>query len=230
MSFEGSFGQLSREWIEASVRRRYSYGFTWLGRPVIQYPQDLQALQELIWTIRPRLILETGVAHGGALVFYASMLELLGADGLAVGVDVEIRPHNRAALDAHPLRHRYRLIEGSSTEPGIAAQVRQLSEGRDPVLVVLDSNHTHEHVLAELRLYSPLVRAGSYVVVLDTVIDDLPDELYPDRPWSRAANPKTAVREFLATSDRFVVDTALEERLGITVAPSGWLRCTADPS
>lgn len=230
MSFEGEFGKLSRQWLEASVRRRYSYGFTWLGRPVIQYPQDLQALQELIWRIQPRLVVETGVAHGGALVFYASMLELIGGDGLVVGVDVEIRPHNREALEAHPLRRRYRLIEGSSTAPSVVAEVAALARGRDPVLVVLDSNHTHDHVLSELQLYSQLVRAGSYAVVLDTVIDDLPDDLYPDRPWSSTSNPKTAVRAFLASSPRFELDLEIEERLGITVAPSGWLRCVADPS
>ncbi len=222
------FRELSRRWMEASVRRRYSYGFTWLGRPVIQYPQDLLALQELVCRVRPRLIVETGVAHGGSLVFHASLLELLAGDGRVLGIDVEIRPHNRAALDAHPLRRRIDLVEGSSIDPAVVAAACAAAEQRAPVMVVLDSLHTHAHVLAELRSYSPLVGAGSYLVVLDTVIEELPDDLYPDRPWSRGDNPMTAVRAFLAENTRFEVDRELEERLGITTAPSGFLRCVKD--
>lgn len=219
------FAELSRRWLAASVRQRYSYGFTWLGRPVIQYPQDLLALQELVFRVRPRLVLETGIAHGGSLVFQASLLELLGDEGRVLGIDIDIRAHNRAALDAHPLRKRIDLLEGSSIDPQVAAQVHAHAAGRAPVLVVLDSMHTEAHVLAELRLYSPLVGPGSYVVVLDTVIEDLPDDLYPDRPWSRGNNPKTAVHAFLRENARFEIDHELEGRLGITTAPDGFLRC-----
>ncbi len=222
------FEELSRRWLEASVRRRYSYGFTWLGRPVIQYPQDLVALQELVWRVRPGLIVETGVAHGGSLVFHASLLELLGGDGRVLGIDVEIRPHNRAALDEHPLRRRIDLIEGSSIAPDVVAQVHAAARERAPVLVVLDSMHTHAHVLAELRAYAPLVSPQSYLVVLDTVIEHLPDDLYPDRPWSRGDNPFTAVRAFLAEDGRFEVDAQIEARLGITTAPGGFLRRVRD--
>jgi cephalosporin hydroxylase len=222
---EEDFAALSRRWLAASVRRRYSYGFTWLGRPVIQYPQDLLALQELLFRIRPRLVIETGIAHGGSLVFHASLLQLLGDEGRVLGIDVDIRAHNRAALDAHPLRPRIELLEGSSIDPHVAAQVRARAAGHAPVLVILDSMHTEGHVLDELRLYSPLVGVGSYVVVLDTVIEDLPDDLYPDRPWSRGNNPKTAVHAFLRENTRFEIDHELEGRLGITTAPDGFLRC-----
>lgn len=222
---DDDFATLSRRWLAASVRRRYSYGFTWLGRPVIQYPQDLLALQELLFRIRPRLVIETGIAHGGSLIFHASLLELLGDDGRVLGIDIDIRAHNRSALDAHPLRPRIDLLEGSSIDAGIAEQVHARAAGRSPVLVVLDSMHTEAHVLAELRLYSPLVAVGSYVVVLDTIIEDLPDDLYPDRPWSRGNNPKTAVHAFLGENKRFEIDHEIEARLGITTAPDGFLRC-----
>lgn len=222
------FDALSLRWLEASVRRKYSYGFTWLGRPVIQYPQDLLALQEIVWQTRPRLIVETGVAHGGSLVFHASLLELLGGDGRVLGIDIDIRAPNRAALDAHPLRRRIDLVEGSSVDPRVVAQVFDAARGREPVMVVLDSLHTHEHVLEELRRYAPLVRAGSYLVVLDTVIERLPDDLYPDRPWSRGDNPFTAVHAFLRESARFEIDREIEARLGITTAPDGFLRCVRD--
>jgi cephalosporin hydroxylase len=222
------FETLSRNWLEESVRQRYSYNFTWLGRPVIQYPQDLMALQELIWRIRPEVIVETGIAHGGSLVFNASMLELIGGRGRVIGVDIDIRAHNRAALDDHPLRGRIELIEGSSIDEAVVrAVVESVGEAR-PVLVILDSMHTHAHVLAELRSYSPLVSAGSYVVVLDTVIADLPGDLYPDRPWSPEDNPRTATLEFLGEDSRFEVDTELEQRLAITTAPGGFLRCIGD--
>lgn len=230
MTERDEFESLSARWLEASIRRKYSYGFTWLGRPVIQYPQDLVALQELVWQIRPRLIVETGVAHGGSLVFFASLLELLGGDGLVVGIEVDLRAHNREALEQHPLRRRYRLIDGSSVDEGVAREVRGLALERQPVLVVLDSNHTHEHVLRELELYSPLVKRGSYLVVLDTVVEDLPDDVYPDRPWARGNNPKTAVYAFLAGCDRFEIDSAIDDRLALSVAPSGYLRCIRDPT
>ncbi|MBO9520728.1 MAG: cephalosporin hydroxylase family protein [Nocardioidaceae bacterium] len=222
------FESLSRQWMEESVRERYSYNFTWLGRPVIQYPQDMIAIQELIWRIRPQVIVETGIAHGGSLVFSASMLELIGGPGRVIGVDIDIREHNREALDEHPLRHRMRLLEGSSIDSDIVRKVHEEVGDAAPVLVILDSMHTHDHVLAELRAYSPLVSAGSYVVVLDTVIADLPDDLYPDRPWTSADNPRTAAAAFVAESSRFEVDTELERRLAITTAPGGYLRCMQD--
>ncbi|MGI8550090.1 MAG: cephalosporin hydroxylase family protein [Dehalococcoidia bacterium] len=204
---------------------KYSYNFTWLGRPIIQYPQDILALQEIIWTVQPDLIIETGIAHGGSLIFSASMLELLGGDRQVVGIDIEIRKHNREAIEDHPLFRRITMIEGSSTDERVAEGVREIAAGRHHVMVVLDSNHTHAHVFRELTLYSPLVTVGSYLVVLDTVIEDMPDAAFPDRPWGKGNNPKTAVQEFLRTTDRFQIDTEIERKLLITAAPGGYLKC-----
>lgn len=217
----------ARAFFDATARYRYSYNWTWLGRPIIQYPQDVMALQEIVWRVRPRTIVETGIAHGGSTVFFASMLELLGTDGRVVAVDVDIRTHNRDAIEAHPLHRRIHMIEGSSVDPAVAHAVKALvREGA--VMVVLDSNHTRDHVLRELELYSPLVTRDSYLVVMDTVVERMPDDAFPDRPWGKGDNPLTAVREFLARTDRFVVDKEIEDKLLVTVAPSGYLRCVKD--
>lgn len=221
---------LSRVWVREIARYRYAYNFSWLGRPLIQFPQDMVAIQELIWKIRPEVVIETGVAHGGSLIFSASMLELLGGDGFVIGVDIDIRAHNRAEIEKHPLSKRIKLVQGSSIDEGIAAQVRELAAGKKRVLVILDSNHTHEHVLEELRLYSPLVRAGSYLLVYDTLIEDMPADLVGDRPWGPGNNPKTAVHAFLKSCDRFEVDRDIEAKLLITVAPDGYLKCIKDPA
>ena len=218
----------SRDWMIRSVRQRYSYGFTWLGRPIIQYPQDIMALQEIIWRVKPRLIVETGIAHGGSLMFYATMLELLGGDGLVVGIDIDIRAHNRVEIERHPMFKRARMIEGSSIDPAIVDEVHRMADDRQPVLVALDSNHTHDHVLQELQAYSPLVTAGSYLVVFDTVVEDMPAGSFPDRPWDKGNNPKTAVHEFLRTNHRFEIDRDIEAQLQLTAAPDGYLRCIRD--
>ncbi len=225
--------------MEASIAARYSYNFSWLGRPVIQYPQDMVAVQELVWRVRPDLIIETGIAHGGSLVLSASMLALLdycdaarsgetldprAARRRVVGVDIEIRPHNRAALETHPLRHRMELIEGSSIAPDVVERVRALAAEHETVMVFLDSNHAHDHVLAELRAYAPLVSTGSFCVVFDTVVEDLPARLVGNRPWGRGDNPKTAVHAFLAENADFEIDREMENKLMITVAPDGYLR------
>ena len=215
-------------WISDSARHEYCYHFTWLGRPIIQYPQDMIAVQEIIWTVKPQLIIETGIAHGGSLILSASLLELLGGTGRVVGVDIEIRPHNRKAIEEHPMFKRITLIEGSSVDESIAGQVRQLADNCHPVLVILDSNHTHQHVLRELELYSPLVTRGSYLIVYDTVIEDMPVDAFPDRPWGRGNNPKTALHEFLKTNRRFMIDKEIENKLLITVAPDGYLKCIGD--
>ena len=210
-----------------SCRYNYSYNFTWLGRPIIQYPQDVMALQEIIWKVQPDLIVETGIAHGGSLIFSASMLELLGKGGQVLGIDVDIRAHNRAAIESHPLARRIRMIEGSSLDERVVAQARAAAAGKSSVLVVLDSNHTHEHVLKELQLYSPLVTPGSYLIVLDTVVEDMPKSFFPDRPWGPGDNPRTAVRAFLGTTRRFAVDEEIENKLLLTTAPGGYLKCIA---
>lgn len=228
MSADGTLRALSRDWFLQSSRHRYSYNFTWLGRPIIQLPQDILAMQEIIWAVQPDLIVETGVAHGGSLMLYASLLELIGGDGLALGIDIDIRTHNRAEIEHHPLFGRIRLLEGSSVSEDIRRQVYAAAQGRKRVLVVLDSHHTHAHVLRELEWYSPLVTRGSYLVVFDTVVEGMPEDAFPDRPWGRGNNPHTAVQEFLQTSTRFAIDTDIDAKLLISVAPQGYLKCIQD--
>jgi cephalosporin hydroxylase len=216
------------DFMQASLAPKYSYNFSWLGRPIIQYPQDMVAMQEIIWQVQPDLIIETGIAHGGSLIFSAAMLELIasctGKQGEVLGLDIDIRPHNRAAIEAHPLYKRISMIEGSSIAPEIIAQVHAKARGKQSVLVCLDSNHTHDHVLAELQAYAPLTSVGSYCVVMDTVVEDVPNELSGDRPWGNGNNPKTAVWEYLKTHDEFVIDKSIQDKLLITVAPDGYLK------
>jgi cephalosporin hydroxylase len=228
MADEEDLRRLTLAWICTTSGFKYTYNFTWLGRPVIQFPQDLVALQEIIWRVRPDLIIETGIAHGGSLIFSASMLELLGGDGQVLGIDIDIREHNRVEIEKHPLSRRITMLQGSAVDEKIAEAVRLFARDRERVLVILDSNHTHEHVLRELELYAPLVTEGSYLIVMDTIIEDMPEDFFPDRPWSRGNNPKTAVWKFLEGTDRFVIDKEVENRLLITVAPDGYLRCVKD--
>ena len=228
MTSDVSLKKLAREWFISSSRYEYSYHFTWLGRPIIQFPQDIIAIQEIIWRVKPKLIIETGIAHGGSLIFYASMLELIGSDGHVLGIDIDIREHNRVEIEKHPMFKRITMIEGSSTDEEVVRQVYDLVRGKKPVLVALDSTHTHAHVLRELELYSPLVTKGSYLVVFDTIIEDMPDAFFPDRLWGRGNNPKTAVQEFLRMNKRFIVDKEIEDKLLITVAPCGYLKCIKD--
>jgi cephalosporin hydroxylase len=226
MAEDDAFRDLSREWFTRACEHEYSYHFTWLGRPVIQFPEDLVVLQEIVWRVAPDVIVETGVAHGGSLIFSSSLLELMGGERRRViGIELELRPHNRAALEAHPLFRRIELVDGSSTDPEIFALVRDQIEPDERVLVILDSNHTHDHVLRELELYSTLVAAGSYVVVFDTVIESMPADSWPNRPWGPGNNPHTAVSEFLARDDRFERDEDVERKLTLSVAPGGYLRC-----
>ncbi|HEX3469183.1 MAG TPA: CmcI family methyltransferase [Candidatus Elarobacter sp.] len=207
---------------------RYAYNWSWLGRPAIQFPQDMVAVQEIIWRTRPEVIVETGIAHGGSLVFSASMLALLGGEREAIGIDVDIRAHNRAAIEAHPLAPRITMFEGSSIDPSLAARVRERVAGRT-AMVVLDSNHTAEHVAGELALYAPLVRAGFYLVVMDTVVEYAEPGSIVDRPWGPGNSPMTAVDAFLARDSRFVVDEEYDAKLLFSVAPRGYLRAVADP-
>jgi cephalosporin hydroxylase len=227
MQADPELRELRGRLLAAYVKYRYTYNFTWYGRPIIQLPEDVVALQEIILGTRPDLVIETGVAHGGSLALSASMLELLGA-GEVIGVDIEIRSHNRRAIESHPLHKRIALIEGSSIDARVVEQVRSRAAKAKRVMVILDSNHTHEHVARELELYSPMVSHGCYLVVFDTVVEDLPDGLYPDRPWGKGNNPKTAVREFLKSNHRFEIDRRLERRLFVSVAPDGYLLCTKD--
>ncbi len=219
---------LSRIWIREVTRHKYGYNFSWLGRPIIQTPQDMIALQEIVWRTRPDLIIETGVAHGGSLIFYASLLELMGGDGVVLGIDIDIRAHNRAEIEKHAMAKRIRLFEGSSVDAPAVAEARKHAAAGKRVMVVLDSDHTRDHVLKELELYAPLVTKDCYLVVFDTLLDDLPADLIENRPWGPGNNPKTAVREFLKHSNRFAIDQDIEHKLLITVAPGGYLKCVKD--
>ena len=218
---------------------KYSYHFDWLGRPIIQFPQDMVAMQELIWSIKPNLIIETGIAHGGSLILSASMLALLDmCDAVehgqtidprhskrkVLGIDIDIRPHNRKAIEAHPMASRIHMLQGSSIAPEIVEEVRAVAANYSRVMVCLDSNHTHDHVLAELQAYAPLTSKGSYCIVFDTVVEDMPKELFLDRPWGPGDNPKTAVWEYLAAHPEFEIDKSIQNKLLITVAPDGYLR------
>jgi cephalosporin hydroxylase len=229
MAEDASLRTKSIDWIQSTSKYKYTYNFTWLGLPVIQFPQDLMALQQIIWAVQPRVVIETGVARGGSLLFYASLLEMIGIDGEVIGIDIDLRQHNRDAITAHPLSRRIRLLDGSSIEDSVVARVKSIVDNRSPVVVVLDSSHTHSHVLAELLAYSPLVCSGSYLIVLDTIVEDMDASLFSDRPWGKSNNPKTAVREFMSLTDRFVIDKDIENKLLISVAPSGYLRCVRDP-
>lgn len=239
---DSGFSALSREWLQASMQRQYVYNFDWLGRPIIQYPQDMVAMQELVWRVRPDLIIETGIAHGGSLVLSASLLAMLDmCDAIetgtvfdprqsqrkVLGIDIDIRPHNRAAIEAHPMASRIAMVQGSAIAPDVVAQVQAFAKDYRRVMVCLDSMHTHAHVLAELEAYAPLVTPGSYCVVFDTFVDDMPPGFFADRPWDVGDNPKTAVRQWLPGHPEFEIDAEMENRLQVTVAPQGFLRRVA---
>lgn len=229
----------TRDWINRANALKYSYHFEWLGRPIIQYPQDIVAMQELIWRIKPDLIIETGIAHGGSLIFSASMLAQLDmcdaieagttfdpkrSSRLVIGLDIDIRSHNKAAINAHPMASRIKMFQGSSVDPKIVAEVKKIAADYKRILVCLDSNHTHEHSLAELEAFAPLVTPDSYCVVFDTIIEDLPEDGFSNRPWGRGDNPKTAVWEYLKSHPEFVIDKSIDQKLLITVAPDGYLK------
>ena len=236
---EPTLNSLAHDWVFHSMQQKYLYNFDWLGRPIIQYPEDMVAVQELVWKIRPSLIIETGIAHGGSLVLSASMLALLdyceaveqgevldpaASRRRVIGIDIDIRSHNRTAIESHPLSGMITMVEGSSIEDATVDQVRRLAAGHDRVMVFLDSNHTHDHVLQELRSYGTMTSVGSYCVVFDTFVEDMPPRYFPDRPWDKGNSPKTAVHEFVAQDDRFEIDRSIDQKLLITVAPSGYLK------
>lgn len=227
------------KFMNTSIAAGYSYNFSWLSRPIIQYPQDMVAMQELIWQVKPDLIIETGIAHGGSLIFSASMLAQLDiCDAIeadtsfnpkefrrkVLGIDIDIRAHNRTAIEAHPMFSRIQMIEGSSIAPEIIEQVKTIASEYKRILVCLDSNHTHDHVLIELEAYAPLTSVDSYCVVFDTIVEDMPADMFPDRPWGPGNNPKTAVWEYLKTHPEFEIDKDIQHKLLITVAPDGYLK------
>lgn len=212
-----------------TLNTQYVYNFSWMGRPIIQFPQDIMAMQEIIWEVKPDLIIETGIAHGGSLIFSASMLALLEIcgeieKGEVLGIDIDIRAHNKVAIEAHPMSKKITMFQGSSIDEEMIEKVHEFAKRGKKILVCLDSNHTHEHVLAELKAYAPLVSVGSYCVTFDTLVEDLPNNLFNNRPWGKGDNPKTAVREYLKENDSFVIDKDIENKILITVAPDGYLK------
>lgn len=223
LACDQEFREQSMDWREKALERKYMHNFSWLGRPIIQFPSDVIAIQEIIWTVKPDLIIETGVAHGGSLILSASILQLLN-HGEVIGIDIDIRPHNRKSIESHPLSPRITLLEGSSIDPCIIEKVKKLAKGKK-TLVFLDSNHTHEHVMSELNAYSELVGIGSYCVVFDTFVEDLTDNyVWHERPWGKGNNPKTAVLEWLKSHPNFQIDRSIENKLLVTSAPDGFLR------
>lgn len=233
------FKDLTAQWMSAAFQRQYMYNFSFLGRPVIQTPADMVGMQELIWDVRPDLIIETGIAHGGSLIMSAAMLSILDyCDAVenqtlldpqkparkVLGIDIDIRSHNRAAVETHPMASRIVMIQGSSVDPSTIEKVHQYAAQYSRILVCLDSNHTHDHVLAELHAYAPLTTVGSYCVVFDTIVEDLPHSFFPDRPWKPGDNPKTAVWEYLKTHDEFETDVSMHQKLQTTVSPDGFLK------
>lgn len=202
---------------------KYSYNFTWLGRPIIQIPQDIVAMQEIIWQVKPDLIIETGIAHGGSLIFYASMLELIG-NGEVLGIDIDIRKHNRREIEKHKMFKRIKMIEGSSVDEKVIKKVEKIVKQHKKILVCLDSLHTHNHVLNELNIYSKFVSKGIYLVVFDTVIEYMPKGFFKNRPWDKGNNPATDVKQFIKKNKNFVVDKEIDNKLLITSAPDGFLK------
>ena len=223
------FQNRSRELLEESMRKSYVYNFSWLGRPIIQNPIDIMAMQEIIWEVKPDLIIETGIAHGGSLIFSASMLELNAAcggpsDAEVLGIDIDIRPHNREAILGHPMSKRIIMVEGSSVAPEVIERVREKAKSKSRILICMDSNHTHDHVLAELEAYAPLTSVGSYCIVFDTFVEDVPAGVFQNRPWHPGNSPKTAVWEYLKIHSEFEIDKSIQYKLLITVAPDGYLK------
>lgn len=223
MASDRKVKSISKEWLSQTYKYEYSYHFRWLGRPIIQYPQDIVALQEIIWNIKPDLIIETGIARGGSLIFFASLLELIGK-GSVLGIDVDIRSHNKKEIQKHPLFKRINMIEGSSINEKIVKKVHNAARNKKNIMVVLDSNHTHEHVLKELKFYAPIVTKNSYLVVFDTLVADLPQRYFVNRPWKKFNNPKSALIEFLKNNKQFRIDNNVTNKLAITAAPDGYLK------
>lgn len=224
MSQDEELKKKSLNWMLHADKYKYTYNYTWLGRPIIKYPNDIVLMQEIIWDVKPDLIIETGIAHGGSIIFSASMLELIGGDGQVVAVDIDIREHNRKEIEKHPMYKRITMLEGSSISEEIVNKIRGISKIKKRVMVFLDSNHTHKHVLKELELYAPLVTVGSYLVLPDTFIEYFPKGYYSNRPWDVGNNPLTALREFLSRNNDFVIDKERANKLMITEAFDGYLK------
>ena len=224
MSHDEELKNKSLDWMLHADKYKYTYNYTWLGRPIIKYPNDIVLMQEIIWDVAPDLIIETGIAHGGSIIFSASMLELIGGHGQVVAVDIDIREHNRKEIEKHPMYKRITMFEGSSISEEIVNKIREIAKTKKRVMVFLDSSHTHKHVLKELEFYAPLVSVGSYIILPDTFIEYFPKGYLSDRPWDVGNNPLTALKEFLSKNYDFIIDTEIEKKLMITEAFNGYLK------
>jgi cephalosporin hydroxylase len=215
----------SIDWMQHADRYKYTYNFTWMGRPIIKFPADMVIQQELMWRLKPDLIIETGIAHGGSIIFSASMMEMMGIEGEVVGIDIDIRAHNRALIESHPMMKRITLYEGSSTSPEIVEKVKKHLAGKKCVMVVLDSLHSHAHVYDELKLYAPMVTKDSYCILPDTFIEFFPKGYYSStRPWDVGDNPYTAMKQYLSETDLFEIDKSLTAKAMITETIDGYLK------
>ena len=222
MGADKELRQKSLDWMLHADKYKYTYNYSWMGRPIIKYPNDILILQEMIWSLKPDYIVETGIAHGGSVIFSASMLELLG-HGEVIAVDIDIRKHNKDEIEKHPMNKRITMIEGSSIDPKIVDSIKEKVKGKK-VLVCLDSNHTHDHVLEELRMYADMVDVGSYIVCPDTFVEYFPKGYCDDRPWDVGNNPMTALIAFLKEDDRFIIDKDIDNKLMITEGFDGYLK------
>jgi cephalosporin hydroxylase len=225
MAEDKELNQKSIDWMIHADKYKYTYNFSWMGRPIIKFPSDIVATQQIVWDVKPDLIIETGIAHGGSLILSASLLEMMGGEGKVLGIDIDIREHNRKEIEAHPMMKRIEMIEGSSVADNVMDKVRVAASKAKKVMVFLDSLHSHEHVYKELELYAPLVTVGSYLVLPDTFIEYFPKGYYShNRPWDVGDNPMTAMRAFMQKNDNFEVDRDLCDKLMITEAFDGYLR------
>jgi cephalosporin hydroxylase len=226
-SQDAALRKTSLDFIVDSDKHGYGYQWTWLGLPFIQMPQDMVVTQEVIWETKPDVIIETGIAWGGSVVFYASLLQLLGK-GEVVAVDLNLYDHVRDQIMSYPFSNRIHLYKGSSTDTAIVDKIKPHIKAGQKVMVCLDSNHTHQHVLDELRLYAPLVSKGQYLIVSDTVVEDIPPQEHRPRPWGPGDNPKTALRQYMKENDRFEIDQYVNDKLLLTYTPDGYCRCIKD--
>jgi cephalosporin hydroxylase len=215
----------SIDWMLHADKYKYTYNFTWMGRPIIKFPSDMVIQQELMWKLRPDLVIETGIAHGGSIVFTSSMMEMMGIDGEVVGIDIDIRKHNRAEIEKHPMAKRITMYEGNSVDAGMIEKVRLHTAGKRCVMVVLDSLHSHDHAYKELVAYAPMATTGSYCILPDTFIEFFPKGYYSStRPWDVGDNPYTAMKQYLAETDLFEIDRALTDKAMITETVDGYLK------
>lgn len=217
--------QKSLDWMLHADKYKYTYNYAWMGRPIIKFPNDILIQQEIMWELKPDLVIETGIAHGGSIIFTASMMEMMGIPGEVVGVDIDIRPHNKHAIDNHPMKKRITMYEGSSVEPNIIDKVKNHTIGKRCVMVILDSLHSHNHVYQELCAYAPMTTIGSYCILPDTFIEFFPKGYYSEsRPWDVGDNPYTAMRSFMDQNNSFEIDKSRTNKAMITETIDGYLK------